>query len=414
MTVDRLKALEMHRRSKGKIKIYPSINIRDEEDLAMAYVPGSIHAANEIIADKSMTYEYTGKGNRLALITDGSAVLGMGNIGPDAALPIMEGKCLLFKLFGDVNAFPLCISSQKADDIICAARLIAPTVGAINIEDVVTPRTFTVVRKLQESLDIPVICDDQHGSAVVVLAGLINALEVVGKKLENIKIVIFGSGAAGIATTELLLYAGSENIITLNSSGILGPENPKMNYIQEELSVKINPEGISGGLEEAVRGADVLIGFSGKGKFSTDHIRQMNSRSIVFALSLPEPEIMPEEAKAAGATIVACGLSECINAMPNLHAFPGISRGLLDVRARGVNNNVLIRAAEALASVVDRRRLSENRIVPPLFSDEETPRVAEAVAQAAIKEGLALIKVPPKQVYDETWQRLYGGHMARL
>lgn len=414
MTVDRLKALEMHRRSRGKIKIYPTINIRNEEDLAMAYALGSIHAANEIIADKNMAYEYTGKGNRLAIITDGSAVLGMGNIGPDAALPVMEGKCLLLKHFGDVNAFPLCISSQKADDIICAARLIAPTVGAINIEDVVTPRTFTVVRKLQDSLDIPVICDDQHGTSVVVLAALMNSLEVVGKKLEDIKIVIFGSGAAGIATAELLLYAGAKNIVNLNSKGILGPQNPSMNYIQEELSVKINPEGLSGDLGDAIKGADVLIGVSGKGKFSADNIRQMNTRSIVFALSRPEPEINPEEAKAAGATIVACGLSESINAMPNLHAFPGISRGLLDVRAKGVNNNILIKAAEAVASVVDRRRLSENRIVPELFSDEGAPRVAEAVAQAAIEEGLAQIKVPPKKVYDETWNRLYGGHMAKL
>lgn len=414
MTVDRLKALEIHRRSKGKIKIYPTINIRNEDDLAMAYVPGSIHPANEIIADRNMSYEYTGKGNRMALITDGTAVLGMGDIGPDAALPVMEGKCLLFKIFGDVNTFPLCISSKETDDIVSVAKLIAPTVGAINIEDVAAPRTFTVVRQLQEILDIPVICDDQHGSAVVVMAGLINSLEIVGKDLKDIKIVIFGAGAAGIESAELLLYAGARNIVALNSHGILGPGNPSMNYIQEELSQRINPEGLSGGLEDAVKGADVLIGFSGKGKFTAEHIRSMNKDSIVFALSLPDPEIRPEEAKAAGARIFACGLNECVNAMPNLHAYPGIARGLMEVKAKGINNNILIKAAEALASVVDRRRLSENRIIPELFNDEETPRVAEAVAQAVISEGLALIKVPPKQIYDETWQRLYGGHLARI
>jgi malate dehydrogenase (oxaloacetate-decarboxylating) len=294
------------------------------------------------------------------------------------------------------------------------AKLIAPTVGAINIEDVAAPRTFTVVRRLQEILDIPVICDDQHGSAVVVMAGLINSLEIVGKDLKDIKIVIFGAGAAGIESAELLLYAGARNIVALNSQGILGPQNPSMNYIQEELSQRINPEGLSGGLEEAVKGADVLIGFSGKGKFTADHIRSMNKDSIVFALSLPDPEIRPEEAKAAGARIFACGLNECVNAMPNLHAYPGIARGLMEVKAKGINNNVLIKAAEALASVVDRRRLSENRIIPELVNDEETPRVAEAVAQAVISEGLALIKVPPKQIYDETWQRLYGGHLARI
>ena len=414
MSVDRLKALEIHRKAKGKIKIYPTLNVRNEDDLAMAYIQGSIHPANEIIKDKNMAYEYTGKGNRMALITDGSAVLGMGNIGPDAALPVMEGKCLLFKLFGDVNAFPLCLASQETDDIVNVAKLVAPTVGVINIEDVANPRTFTVVRQLQEILDIPVICDDQHGSAIVVMAGLSNALKVVGKKIGDIKIVIFGSGAAGIAVAELLTYAGAQNIILLDKGGILGPKNSSMNEVQEEISHRTNPEGISGYLEDAIKGADVLVGLSGKGKITSGQIKMMNSDAIVFALSLPEPEITPEEAKAAGARIAACGLSRSINAMPNLHAYPGLARGLLEVRAKGVSNHILIKAAEAIANVVDRRRLSENRIMPGLFSDEVTPRVAEAVAQAAIEEDLAIKKVPPKQVYDETWQKLYGGRLAKI
>jgi len=414
MAVDRLKALEIHRKSKGKIKIYPTLNVRNEDDLAMAYIQGSIHPAREIIKDKNMAYEYTGKGNRMALITDGSAVLGMGNIGPDAALPVMEGKCLLFKLFGDVNAFPICLSSQTIEDIVNVGKLIAPTVGAINIEDVENPRTFTIVRQLQKLLDIPVICDDQHGSAIVVLAGLINALQVVCKKIEDIKIVIFGSGASGIAVAELLTYYGAKNIILLDKEGILGPENSSMNPVQEEISRRTNPEGISGNLEEALKGADVLIGLSGSGKFTKDQIQLMNSDAIVFALSLPEPEISTDEAKAAGARIAACGLSESINAMPNLHAYPGLARGLLEVRAKGISNNILTKAAEAIANVVDRRRLSEDRIMPGLFSDEVTPRVAEAVAQATIADGLALKKVPQKQIYDETWQRLYGGHLAKI
>jgi|SRR6056297_157937 len=414
MTVNKEKALAMHRKAKGKISIYPTVNIRREEDISMAYVPGSVYAAQEIINDKSCVYEYTGKRNRLAVITDGSATLGLGNIGPEASLPVMEGKCLLFKQFGDVNAFPLCLASQDSEDIIHTAQLIAPTVGAINIEDVATPNTFTVVRALQKRLEIPVISDDQHGSAVVILAALMNALKVVDKKIEDIKIVMFGSGAAGIATTELLLYAGAKNIIALNSSGILGNENTRMNHIQQELSTRINPMGIKGNISNAIEGADVLIGFSSTGKISGEMIKRMGKDPVVFSLSRPEPEITPEEALNAGARIAASSIHSSVNPLPNQHAYPGICRGLLDIRATGLNSNILMAAAMAIYDVVDRLRLSEDHIMPDLFSDEVTPQVAEAVAQTAIKEGLATIKVPPGHVYDETWQRLFGGPRARL
>jgi len=414
MTVDKLKALELHRRARGKIRNFPTINVRNEDDMAMVYVPGSIYPAREIMAEKTSVYDYTGKKNRLAVITDGSATLGLGNIGPDASLPVMEGKCLLFRLFADINAFPICLDSQHVDDIMHAAQLIAPSFGAINIEDIAAPNTFTVVRELQKRVEIPVVSDDQHGTAVLILAALWNALEVVGKNLEDVKIVILGAGAAGIATTELLLHVGAKNIIAINRSGILGPDNDKMNHFQQELSTRINPEGIKGGLEEAIQGADVFIGFSVNGTLTKEQVKRMNDKAIVFALARPEPEITPEEAIAAGAAIAGSSLFDSINPMPNLHVYPGICRGLLDVRATGMNRNILEAAARAVKKVVDRMRLSETHILPDLFCDEVTPKVAEVVAQKTIEEGLAILNIPKGQVYDETWQRLFGGPMARL
>ncbi|MBN1333135.1 MAG: NADP-dependent malic enzyme [Synergistales bacterium] len=414
MTVDKLKALELHRKARGKIRNYPTINVRNEDDMAMVYVPGSVFPAREIIADKANVYEYTGKKNRLAVITDGSATLGLGNIGPHASLPVMEGKCLLFKTLADINAFPICLDSQDVNDIIHAVQLIAPSFGAINIEDVAAPNTFTAVRELNKHLDIPVVSDDQHGTAVMILAALWSALDVTGKKLEDVKIVILGAGAAGIATSELLLHVGARNIIAINRSGILGPDNQKMNHYQEELSTRINPEGIRGALDEAIQGADVFIGFSINGRLTQDQVKKMNGKAIVFALARPEPEIMPEEAIAAGAAIAGSSLFDSINPLPNLLSYPGICRGLLDVRATGLNRNILASAAEALKKTVDGMRLCETHILPDLFSDEVTPRMAEVVAQKTIEEGLAIIRPPKGQVYDETWQRLFGGPMTRL
>jgi malate dehydrogenase (oxaloacetate-decarboxylating) len=407
--IDREAALLLHRKAGGKIRIYPTVNIRNEEDLGLAYIHGGAFAAGEIVKNAAAAYDYCGKGNRLAVISDGSAVLGMGDIGPTAAQPVMEGKCLLFKTLGDVNAFPLCIDARNSDEIAAMARLVAPGFGAINIENVSSPNSFTVVEQLQSELGIPVFSDDQHGSAVVVMAALINALNLVEKEMKDIRAVIFGAGVAGIAAARLMKYAGVGEITVLNKCGILGSGNDCMNFVQEELAAQLGQTRGGGSLEEAVKGADVLVGLSSKGRFTSDHIRSMKAGSVVMALSMPMPEISVEEALAAGADVFADGLPWTPNSMPNLHAYPGIARGLLDVRAKGLNENILLAASRAIAGSVDRKRLRKRHIVPDLFSDEVTPRVAEAVAQTAISEGLATHPLPPKQVYEETWQRLFGG-----
>lgn len=413
MPVDRTRALELHRKAKGKIKIYPTININTLEDLRLAYVPGSVEPSLAIAEDPGLSYEYTGRGNRIAVITDGSAVLGLGDVGPHAALPVIEGKCLLFKLFGDVNALPVCLDCRDPEHIIHFSTIMSPGIGGINIEDIDSPRTFMIVRELQSRVDIPVLCDDQHGTAVVVLAGLWNALEVTGRKLEDLAIVINGSGAAGISVTELLLKAGAKNVTVLNRSGVLCESNPEMNQFQQEVAAATNPENKRGSLSEAIKGADVFIGLS-KGKVLTrEHVRTMSQDPIIFAMALPEPEITPEEAYSAGASIVATGLSDYPNALPNLHSSPGIMRGLLDVRATLLNHDILIAAARALADVVDRRRLSPQKITPDVFCDEVSPRVAEAVGQAAIRLGFAQRSVPEGEIYNNLWDTLYGNKLMR-
>ena len=292
--------------------------------------------------------------------------------------------------------------------------MVAPTFGAINIEDVSSPDTFLVVRELQKRLNIPVFSDDQHGSAVVVLSALTNALEVVDKKLPDIRIVVFGAGASGIAVSEILIEAGAQNIVVVNSSGILCPENRSMNAIQRELAERTNPERLSGSIDAALRGADVLIGLSSGGRIGKTQIAAMKSRAVFFALSMPQAEMTEEEALQSGIAVYATGLTGSLNPMPNLHVYPGLARGLLDVRSRGINNKILLAASRALAEIVDRRRLTERHIMPDLFSDEVAPRIAEAVAQAAIQQGMADRPLPPKKVYDDTWQRLYGGMMDLL
>jgi malate dehydrogenase (oxaloacetate-decarboxylating) len=414
MPIDRVRAMELHRRAKGKIKIYPTVNIVNEEDLSMAYIPGSVGPCQAIQEDWEASYDLTGRGNRIAVITDGSAVLGLGDIGPDAALPVMEGKCLLFKLFGDVNALPICLDSKKPEDIIHTAALMAPGLGGFNIEDISSPNTFTVVQELQKIVSIPVLCDDQHGTAVVMLSALWNALEVVGKTIEKVSIVICGAGAAGLSVADLLMKAGATGITLLNSAGILCPGNPRMNHIQLEFSNRTNPDGRKGGLEEAIKGADVFIGLSKGGLLEPDWIKTMAPNAIIFAQSLPEPEISPEAARAAGATVIASGLYDYPNVISNLHSTPGIMRGALDVRAASLNDTIFLSAAKALASVVDRRRLTPQHIMPDLFCDEVVPKVAEAVAQAAIAEGLAAHPLPKGQVYTDTWERLFGGRASRL
>lgn len=411
MPIDKTRAMELHRKAKGKIKMYPTININNPEDLGMAYIPGSVAPALAIQEDPGLTYEYTGRGNRIAVITDGSAVLGLGDVGPHAALPVIEGKCLIFKLFGDVNAIPICLDCRDPEDIIHFATSMAPGIGGINIEDIVSPRTFTIVRELKSRVDIPVLCDDQHGTAVVALAGLWNALEVTGKKMEELAIVVNGAGAAGIAVTELLLSAGAKNVTVLNRSGILCESNPQMNHFQEELALRTNQENKCGTLDDAIQGADVFIGLSKGNLLTRDHVKSMAPDPIIFAMALPEPEITPEEAYSAGASIVATGLSDYPNTLPNLHSSPGIMRGLLDVRATVLNNEMLLAAARSLAEVVDRRRLSPQKITPDVFSDEVSPRVAEAVGQTAIKLGYAQLLLPEGEIYNNLWDTLYGNKL---
>jgi len=411
MPVDKTRAMELHRKAKGKIKMYPTININTPEDLRLAYIPGSVAPSLAIQEDPALSYEYTGRGNRIAVITDGSAVLGLGDVGPHAALPVIEGKCLLFKIFGDVNALPICLDCRDPEEIIHFASIMAPGIGGINIEDIDSPRTFMIIRELQSRVDIPVLCDDQHGTAVVALAGLWNALEVTGQKLEDLAIVVNGAGAAGIAVTELLLSAGAKNVTVLNSVGILCESNPQMNQFQQEIAFRTNQANKCGTLEDAIRGANVFIGLSKGNLLTKDHIRSMAPDPIIFAMALPEPEITPEEAYAAGASIVATGLSDYPNALPNLHSSPGIMRGLLDVRATVLNNEILLAAARALAGVVDRRRLSPRKITPDVFSDEVSPRVAEAVGQTAIKLGYAQRPLPEGEIYNNLWDTLYGSRL---
>lgn len=414
MTVDRTEALELHKKANGKIKLSPNVSIRSKRDISMAYIQGGAIASGEILQEKELVYEYTGKNNRLAVVSNGTSVLGLGNYGPEAALPMIEGKCLLYKHFGDIDAIPLCVNATELDRLMDFCRLVAPSFGAINVEDIKSPIDFTLVKKLRQELEIPIFGDDMHSSSVVILGSLLNALKVVEKQLSSVKIVIVGAGTSAIATAELMFYAGATNIVMLNREGIVNETMEELSGVQRFILDKLNPEELRGGLHEAIGGADVLIGLTGTvGAFGKDDVARMAPRGIVFPLSRPHPEMDPEEAKAAGAEVVGSGLIEGKNTMPNLKVFPGITRGLLDVRATGMNFNVLMKAAREYADNVDARRLSPDHITPHVFSDDLTPRIAEAVAQACVAEGLARVKPKPQEVYEKTWQRLFGGYTAR-
>lgn len=415
MTVDRNEALELHRKAKGKIKLSPNVSVRNKRDISLAYIQGGAVASGEILREKELVYDYTGKSNRLAIVSNGTSVLGLGDYGPEAALPMIEGKSLLYKHFGDVDAIPLCIKSNDMDEIMSFCRLLEPSFGAINIEDVKSPIDFDLVKRLRKELEIPIFGDDMHCSSVVILGSLINALKVVEKDLSSVKIVIVGAGTSAVATAELMLYAGATNVVMLNRRGIIHEDMADLNGVQKFILDRLNPEGIRGGIKEAAKDADILIGLTGKvGAFGRDDVASMAPRSIVFPLSRPEPEMDPEEAKAAGAEVVGCGLIEGPNTMPNLKVFPGITRGLLDVRATGLNFNVQMEAAKEYAANVDPQRLRADHITPFIFSDELTPRIAEAVAQSCVREGLARISPAPQEVFENTWKRLFGGYMARF
>jgi len=385
-------ALALHRQYRGKLTVESRMAVNTMRDLALVYTPGVAEPCREIERNRDALYDVTTKHNMVAVITDGSAVLGLGNIGADASLPVMEGKCVLFKRFADIEAFPLCIDSQDVDTVVETSRLIATSFGGINLEDIAAPRCFEIERKLQEVVDIPVFHDDQHGTAVIAVAGLWNALKIVGKKIENCTIVLSGAGAAGVAITKHLLSVGAKNVILCDRTGaIYAGRQERMNWIKEEIAGITNPSKIKGSLGEALRGADVFMGVSAPGLVTKEMVRSMGKDPVLFAMANPTPEIYPDEAKEAGAAVIATGRSDFPNQINNCLGFPGIFRGALDVRAKVVNEEMKLAATKALAELVSEKDLSPECIIPEALDPRVVPAVARAVAEAARKSGVARI-----------------------
>lgn len=372
------KALILHKEWNGKIETTPKCPIQSREDLALAYTPGVAEPCKVISKDKEAAYQYTLKANTVAVVTDGSAVLGLGNIGPYAAMPVMEGKAALFKEFGNVNAFPICLATQDTEEIIKTIVHIAPAFGGINLEDISAPRCFEIEERLKTLLDIPVFHDDQHGTAIVVLAGIINALKVVKKQKENCKIVVNGAGSAGIAITKLLLTYGFPSVTLCDKVGILSKTTENLNWIQKQMVESTNLEGKTGSLADALQGADIFVGVSAPNIVTPEMVASMNQDAILFAMANPVPEIMPDIAKAAGARVVGTGRSDFPNQVNNVVAFPGIFKGALEGRATQITEEMKLAAAKAIASLVPDEELSDNNIMPQAFD----PRVAETVSHA--------------------------------
>ena len=377
MSIDE-KAIFLHKQWNGKIETCAKAPVKSREDLSIAYTPGVAAPCRIIAEDKGAAYTYTLKANTVAVVSDGSAVLGLGNIGPEAAMPVMEGKCVLFKEFGGVNAFPICLSTQDTDEIIAAVKAIAPTFGGINLEDISAPRCFEIEERLKKELQIPVFHDDQHGTAIVVLAGIINGLKVVGKEKEDCRVVVNGAGSAGIAITKLLLRYGFKHVMMCDREGIIGKDYPGLNWMQKQMTEVTNLENRTGSLADALVGADIFVGVSAPNIVSAEMVSSMNRDAIIFAMANPTPEIMPDVAKAAGAKVVGTGRSDFPNQVNNVIAFPGIFKGALEGRATQITEEMKLAAANALANLVDSEQLSENFILPEAFD----PRVAQVVSQA--------------------------------
>lgn len=372
------KALKCHEEWNGKLETIAKSKVNSREDLAIAYTPGVAEPCKVIAKDKELAYKYTWKSNTVAVVSDGSAVLGLGNIGPYAAMPVMEGKCVLFKEFGNVNAVPICLDTQDTDEIIAAVKNIAPGFGGINLEDISAPRCFEIEERLKEILDIPVFHDDQHGTAIVVLAGIINGLRVTGKKKEDCKVVVNGAGSAGVAITKLILKYGFKNVTMCDRHGIIGKDYPDLNWMQKKMTEVTNLDNASGTLADALKGADIFVGVSAPNIVTPEMVASMNKDSILFAMANPVPEIMPDAAKAAGARIVGTGRSDFPNQVNNVIVFPGIFRGALEGRARQITEEMKLAAAEALAHLVSDEELNDDFIMPEAFD----PRVADVVAEA--------------------------------
>ena len=384
-------SLRLHGEWKGKIEVVATVPVASKEDLSLAYTPGVAQPCLEIQKDIDKSYEYTRRHNLCAVITDGTAVLGLGDIGPEAGMPVMEGKCVLFKSFGGVDAFPLCVKTKDVDEFVNAVYLMSGSFGGINLEDISAPRCFEIERKLKEKCDIPIFHDDQHGTAVITLAGLTNALKVVGKKKEDVKIVTSGAGAAAISIVKLLLSAGFKNVVMTDRKGAIYEGRDGLNWIKEEMAKETNRNMEKGSLADVIKGADVFIGVSGPGTLNTEMVKTMNKDAIVFACANPTPEIFPEDAKAGGAAVVSTGRSDYPNQINNVLAFPGIFRGTFDVRASDINEEMKMAAAEALAGLISDEELNADYIIPFAFDKRVGPAVAAAVAEAARKSGVARI-----------------------
>lgn len=382
-------SLRLHEAWGGKIEVTARVPVATRDDLSLAYTPGVAQPCLEIQKDINRSYDLTRRHNLCAVVTDGSAVLGLGDIGPEAGMPVMEGKCVLFKAFGGVDAFPLCVRTHDVDEFVNAVALIAGSFGGINLEDISAPRCFEIERKLKEKCDIPVFHDDQHGTAVITLAGLTNALKVVGKRKEEVKVVTSGAGAAAVSIVKLLLSAGYRNIIMTDRNGAIYAGRDKLNWIKEEMAQVTNLQKEAGPLSQVIRGADVFIGVSAPGALTRQMVQSMNRDAVVFACANPTPEIFPEEAKAAGAKVVATGRSDYPNQINNVLAFPGIFRGAFDVRASEINDEMNMAAAHALAGLISDEELSADSIIPKAFDPRVGPAVARAVAQAARDTGVA-------------------------
>ena len=384
-------SLRLHNEWKGKIEVVATVPVETKEDLSLAYTPGVAQPCLEIQKDVEKSYDLTRRHNLCAVITDGTAVLGLGDIGPEAGMPVMEGKCVLFKSFGDVDAFPLCVKTKDVDEFVQTVYNISGSFGGINLEDIAAPRCFEIERKLKEKCDIPIFHDDQHGTAVITLAGMLNALKVVGKKKEDVKIVTSGAGAAAISIVKLLLSAGFKNVTMCDRKGAIYAGREGLNWIKEEMAQVTNLEKKPGSLAEQLVGADVFIGVSAPGTVTTEMVKTMNRDAIIFACANPTPEIFPDDAKAGGAAVIATGRSDFPNQINNVLAFPGIFRGTFDVRARDINEEMKMAAAHALADLISPEELCADYIIPKAFDKRVGPAVAKAVAEAARKTGVARI-----------------------
>lgn len=397
------RALKLHKELVGKLEVVSKAELNSPDDLSLLYTPGVAEPCKVIAENPDAAYDYTGRGNMVAVVSDGTAVLGLGDIGPLAALPVMEGKCILFKKFGGVNAFPICLNTKNVDEIVQVVKALEPNFGGINLEDISAPRCFEIEARLRKETHIPIFHDDQHGTAIVVLAALINALRVVNKKISEVKLVVNGAGSAGIAITKLLLKAGLKNVIMVDRTGILCPGELWMNPAQREMANLTNHANLQGSLADALVGADVFIGVSAPGALTGDMVATMNS-AVIFAMANPTPEIFPEEALAAGAAVVGTGRSDYPNQVNNVLVFPGMFRGVLDVRASDITEEMNLVAAYAIAGIITDEELNAQYIIPGVFDPRVAPIVAAAVAQAAIDLGLARIHADPKEVLEKTVQ----------